>query len=257
MRDHVFSLSNQPRPILGILTDSFQLYKRLFFRLLPLATLIAVIFVFSQKIFNKTTITNTIDWSMFTLALISQFITFWFFLFLLYRVSQKIILPDKGYKHTILTVTKKFPRSVIVGIILSFMLFIGSLLLVLPAIVMSVLFLFVFLGILIDDDGIITAFKHSARLVSNHWGRTFVLLLAMIFVSMVTILAVEAAIHTIVFTTPSILKLSQNAMSQTFLSMNNLYITLGLTIIITIPWIAIMMVLQYHDLTLRYQSRLK
>lgn len=254
----MFTLFYEPRPFWSLLVDSFRLYKTVFFRVVVLSILTGL-FIFSPIIFLGSHVDGTfIKWDILAISFFSQLVGLWLSFVILYRINQIMLQSyEDGYSRAFWVTLKKIPiwlSASVIGWVISVF---GFSLLFLPGLYLYILFSFVVLGILFDNDGVLMAFKHSARLVCHHWWRLFGFFIMTIIIFSLVAAAILAGINTVaIFLPQGAVANGAVGVIPWFFSQIR-YIVVGLTIIVTLPWVMSLLVLQYYDLKLRYRLRRK
>jgi hypothetical protein len=246
-------LASQPRSIYHILIDSFRWYKKIFHIILPITILLALIIVLPELFVGLPFKGFTIDWSASSILFLAQIAALWVFYVMSYRIYQSILQSQEGYKKAFAVATKKFPLCFIAETFIMILTIIGILLLLLPGIYVSILFIFVSFCILFDNNSLFKAFQYSAQLVQSRWWHVFalfIIILATLFI--MTLIFTE--IDTLILTAVRVFL--RGAFEMNVILQYTPVLTMFLVIVVTIPWAMIVMILQYHDLKLRNQARL-
>ncbi|HEX2548904.1 MAG TPA: hypothetical protein VHM20_03685 [Gammaproteobacteria bacterium] len=270
-------LSTNPESNPTILKRSFRLYLASFIKVIPLAFLLSIIvfipeifsWIFDKQLFSPL-ISMDSFWSLF-FNLIIVFV----YMALLWRMQSVLYKVRDRLRDDVEQVTRKFLRVVVAGLIVTFILgsiafftmFIYSLIIeqkffleptyfamfivsivsfVYAALVTYLYFAFYFYLplILTENAGIFTSLLRSFVIVYHNWWRVFLLQITPGLVFFVLLLAVRFIFHYNV----NIFLLSSPGQISI-----GVYIFHIIMAALFIPWIAAILLLQLHDLELRYE----
>lgn len=177
-----------------LIVESLKGWKKLFFPLLPLTLLYALLVVlpnFAHHYLGRVAATKEYA----TLLVIVTLFELWFLMALLHQGFAVLNQESCSIWSSLLTASKKYIIALIATMLFVIMLFAGYLLLVLPGIFLHVLFSLYLLFILKENQGIISSLKMSARVVLPAWWRMFFALLLPVVLFGVIATALEKIIQ--------------------------------------------------------------
>jgi len=180
------ALSQQPRSVTELLVASFKLYTDSFTKLIgyslivfALNRLIAVFVIDAMPAVDKTLdpdeqMTAMLQMlpSMFGIMFIAILVSCVFYSAMIYRIDNVANARDDNFVEVLLSAVKKFPTIIVAGILYSIAITIGTLLLVIPGIILTISLSFCGYFILLEEMGGYESLMASHRLVWGDWWRT-------------------------------------------------------------------------------------
>jgi hypothetical protein len=247
----MFELSTSPQSIIGVLRNSFKLFKHTWLKLLPMAIMVVGLTVILGMLLPKqVNVTSAymhhISNRRLPIILGIEAVIFWLFLVMFYRCYRIMIAVDVGYNEAIKVALRKFLPCLVALFLYAIIVFFGTLCFLIPGIFLVLLLMYSAMSILIDDQGIFASFKYSAKLVWGNWWRTLAIFLIYFIVILIVILVIIFGMDLF------IVRLLHVKMLNAIVLMN----ILGFVLILFfwISWINIF-ICQYYDLKLRRQLK--
>ena len=244
----MFTLSDQPQSIFGIIANSLRLYKSVLIKILPFSLIYVVTFTLPNFLLFHLILVRKTDKFLdyFGIAVLCFFLSTWLVMVMYYRVYLVMIGSSEGYGLAIKTAFQKFVVCLITHIIFFIITLVGMMLFLIPGIFFAIYFGFYLLAIIIDQDDVVASFRRSASLVRNHWWRTFVITLVPFLAIAIISKALEQLIDVpLVFISHV----------PTFEKIVHSHIIMGVIMAILLPWFLTMLLCQYHDLKLRHSDQ--
>lgn len=173
-------LPQEPSSIAKVLDSSFKLYKASFMKIIGFAIAIALINMvsgFSAKLIevdenNFTGIPENIG-AFGVIMLIIMVVSFIIYGALIYQIDQIARYQDCSFSEALGVGLKKSPKMFLAAFLYGFAILIGTLLLVIPGIILSLSLVFYSYYIVLEDLPAYQSLKTSHKLVWQDWWRTF------------------------------------------------------------------------------------
>lgn len=189
----------QPQSIGGVLDTTFQLYKASIVKMIPLSLLMAVaespssIYLFTQggtaTAANPFAMLNAIGPAFWLVVAVQLLGTTWVMAAAYLKVGAIGAGDDLSVGAALQNTLARVPAIIVMFILLSIALVAGTLLLLVPGIILSVSLALAFTILLFENKGPVDALTESHRLVWGNWWRTatiftvwFIMLLVLYFV---------------------------------------------------------------------------
>jgi hypothetical protein len=176
----------QPQSIGGVLDTTFQLYKASLVKLIPLSLLMEIagslqyIYVFTRGGANPAdplAMLNMMQGGGYWLSLLAGMIaSTWIMSAAYLRIAAIGTGGDLGNGTALQATLTRLPALVAMVILFTLALMIGTLLLIIPGLILMVSLILCFATALFDNKGPVSALTESHRLVWGNWWRTFVVL---------------------------------------------------------------------------------
>ncbi len=241
----MFQLFHQPQSIFSVIKNSLRLYKTVFSRFFWFSALYAIIFLLPNFSFHGASIylsQSAAEIAQVSVGFVVTLLGLWFFGVMIHGIYQIMMNTAVSFKNSCGVVLKKYFIYLLAGIIYTIITVIGIVFLLLPGIFLHFLLMFFIIFILIENQGIFSSLKKSAKLVWGHWWRTFITLLISI-----VIFCIISIVFEMVFTIPVAFLYRINPHEITWLT----YAILWILLTLFLPWVFSVYVLLYHDLKLR------
>jgi uncharacterized membrane protein len=243
-------LSQQPSSVTEILSASVKLYADSFTKLIGYSF---IIFVFNRVLSGFVTdaipvVDTTLDPeeqmaaamqmlpTSLSIIFIAILISCVFYSAMIYRIDNVVNQRDDDFVGVLLLALKKFPVILVAGILYTIAITIGTLLLVVPGIILMISLAFCGYFILLEDMGGYDALMASHRLVWGDWWRTNI------------VFFVPTLVIFIVFFMMAFFGGITDPSAE---SSDTLNIILELLSAVITPYFYVIGYLQYHDLKLR------
>lgn len=240
-------LPQQPSSVTEILSASFKLYIDSFTKLIGYSLIVfalnrllstfvtdAIIPVVDKTLNPEeqmTTVLQTLP-SILGITFIAILFSCVLYSAMIYRIDNMANERDDNFVEVLLLAVKKFPTIIVAGILYTIAITIGSILLIIPGVILTISLSFCGYFILLENMGGYDSLMASHRLVWGDWWRTN------------WVFFVPTLIFLIVFIIIGFLTATS---SDTFNIISDL-----LAAVIT-PYVYVIGYLQYHDLKLRKQ----
>jgi hypothetical protein len=246
-------LPQQPSSVTEILSASFKLYADSFTKLIGYSF---IIFVFNRVISSFVNdampaldsslnsdeqivailqMSQTLP-SVIGIMLIGILVSCVFYSAMIYRIDNVVNQRDDDFVGVLMLALKKFPAIIVAGILYTIAITIGTLLLVVPGIILMISLAFFGYFILLEDVGGYESLIASHRLVWGDWWRTNI------------VFFVPTLVIFIVF---FMMAFFGGITDPTAESSDTLNIILELLSAVITPYCYVIGYLQYHDLKLR------
>ena len=164
------------------------------------------------------------------------------FIAILYRIDMILIEKEGHIGEALFVGLKKLPVVILSFLISIIAVLLGFALFVIPGLIVAILLSMYFVLIIVDNEGLITAFNHSCDLVRNNWWRTAIILLVPSILYWVIVWLLES--HTV-----------KVWIYKSFFSGGEIWVLHNLSRIVLniiyFPWFCALMLLQLNDLKLR------
>jgi hypothetical protein len=248
----MFQLASQPQSIGKVLDNAFKLFAGCFKSVAPLALIAALAAVLPAMFMQQSvtgdpaSVSGTGMGMFFTIYLVGILISLMLYNALFYKVHSISRNEAVDYGQAVgVGLRKLFP---VIGAVLLYILavIVGSILLIVPGIILMLSLIFYMPLIVCDNQGPIAALKTSHRLVWGNWWRTMTVFMAPAFIYLVIYMAAGMVVGIMA-------GVSVSSGEADIVSSMNLYMNL-LTIIVSIfgyPFFAALIVVQINDLKLR------
>jgi hypothetical protein len=196
---------SQPQSIGGVLDTTFQLYKASLVKLIPLSLLLVIascvqyIYVFtrggSPDPADPLAMLNLMTTWGYWLSLLAGVIgSTWITAALYLKVAAIGTDSDLGIGAALQASLPRLPALVLMLILFILAVMLGSLLLIIPGIILMVSLLLCYPTALFDNKGPVSALTESHRLVWGNWWRTLV----MLTVGLIILIVIYLVVATIV-----------------------------------------------------------
>lgn len=159
----MFTLKSEPQDKEDVLIQGCKLYSDTFWLSLPFALSTACFIFLSQLCIRAEHIAGCALCSLFALMMISSLI------FRLYCYCNRI---PNNFIHSIRHSLFRLIPLLVLSILYSMLVLSGTMLLIIPGIILSVSLMFVFILGIIDAQGILQTLLNSHRLVWGNWWHT-------------------------------------------------------------------------------------
>jgi hypothetical protein len=198
---------SQPQSIGGVLDTTFQLYKSSLLKLIPLSLLLVIasclqyIYIFARGAnpADPLAMVNLMTSWGYWLSLLAGVIgSTWITAATYLKVAAIGTDGDLGIGAALQASLPRLPALVVMMILFVLAVMLGTLLLIIPGIILMVSLLLCYPTALFDNKGPVSALSESHRLVWGNWWRTFVMLsvgviiLAVIYLVVATIVGLIA-----------------------------------------------------------------
>lgn len=247
----------QPQSIGGVLDTTFQLYKASVVKLIPLSLLMALagsppsIYMVTSgggNLQDPFTMLAMMRSSGYLLAAaVSWVATLWMMSAAYLKVAAIGAGSDLGLATALQEALTRLPRILLVTILFGIALVLGTLLLIIPAIILLVSLSLCFATALLADKGAVAALTESHRLVWGNWWRTLVILTVGIIVVSVIYMAVGFVFGAV---TPLLVLGGDVDTALLVAIISTLLIGVAASLVITPFYIAMLLAI-YWDLKLR------
>lgn len=248
----MFQLASQPQSIGKVLDNAFRLFVSCF-KSVALLALIAVLAAVLPAMFMQQAVTGdpasisgTGMGMFFTVYLIGMLISLVLYNALFYKVNSIARDNPVGYGQAVGVGLRKLLPVIAAVLLYILAVMVGSILLLVPGIILMLSLVFYMPLIVCDNQGPITALKTSHRLVWGNWWRTMTVFLAPAFIYLVIYMTAGIVVGIMA-------GVSVSSGDADIIDSANLYMNL-LTIIVSIfayPFFAALFIVQIHDLKLR------
>ena len=247
----MFQLAAHPQSIGKVLDGTFKLFAasiKSSFILALLAALAALLpaMIMQHRMGGDPTAFVQGGMGIFMLFyLIGVLISLVLYSALIYKVNSIALNQQVGYGQAVSVGLRKLLPLILAGILYILAVMVGSILLLVPGIILSVSLIFYVFLIVCDNQGPISALTASHKLVWGNWWRTITVFLAPFFVYLVIYIAAGMVI--------GVAAGIQASSGEMALSSINLYMNL-LTLVISVvayPFFASLMIVQVNDLKIR------
>jgi hypothetical protein len=177
---------SQPQSIGGVLDTTFQLYKASLVKLIPLSLLMVIasslqyIYVFARGGANPSdplAMLNLMQGWGYWLSLLGGMIgSTWILSAAYLKIAAIGTGGDLGIGSALQATLTRLPALFLMVILFTLALMLGTLLLIIPGLILMVSLVLCFPAALFDDKGPVSALSESHRLVWGNWWRTAVML---------------------------------------------------------------------------------
>ncbi|MBN9287391.1 MAG: hypothetical protein BGO43_15980 [Gammaproteobacteria bacterium 39-13] len=175
----MFTLKNEPQDIPQLLESSFNLYKRAFLPSLPFSFcaiilmcvphLLGVVEPSTSRLFGHNPMglwTMTISW----------FLGIMFLSGLIFRLYCFCYHVPSHFMASMQQALLKFISILLIGALYSLIVLSGTMLLIVPGIILSVSLMFSFILVMTDNQHVLQTLTLSHRLVWGHWWHTVIVI---------------------------------------------------------------------------------
>jgi hypothetical protein len=197
---------SQPQSIGGVLDTTFQLYKASLLKLIPLSLLLVIasclqyIYIFARGAnpADPAAMLNLMTSWGYWLSLLAGVIgSTWITAATYLKVAAIGTDGDLGIGAALQASLPRLPALVLMMILFILAVMIGTLLLIIPGIILMVSLLLCYPTALFDNKGPVSALSESHRLVWGNWWRTFVMLSVGVIILIVIYLIVATIVGVI------------------------------------------------------------
>jgi hypothetical protein len=197
---------SQPQSIGGVLDTTFQLYKSSVLKLIPLSLLLVIasclqyIYIFARGAnpADPAMMLNLMTSWGYWLSLLAGVIgSTWITAATYLKVAAIGTDGDLGIGAALQAALPRLPALVVMMILFILAVMIGTLLLIIPGIILMVSLLLCYPTALFDNKGPVSALSESHRLVWGNWWRTFVMLSVGVIILIVIYLIVATIVGVI------------------------------------------------------------
>jgi hypothetical protein len=197
---------SQPQSIGGVLDTTFQLYKSSLLKLIPLSLLLVIasclqyIYIFARGASpaDPAAMLNLMTSWGYWLSLLAGVIgSTWITAATYLKVAAIGTDGDLGIGAALQASLPRLPALVVMMILFMLAVMIGTLLLIIPGIILMVSLLLCYPTALFDNKGPVSALSESHRLVWGNWWRTFVMLSVGVIILVVIYLIVATIVGVI------------------------------------------------------------
>jgi hypothetical protein len=197
---------SQPQSIGGVLDTTFQLYKASLLKLIPLSLLLVIasclqyIYIFARGAnpADPAAMLNLMTSWGYWLSLLAGVIgSTWITAATYLKVAAIGTDGDLGIGAALQASLPRLPALVVMMILFILAVMIGTLLLIIPGIILMVSLLLCYPTALFDNKGPVSALSESHRLVWGNWWRTFVMLSVGVIILIVIYLIVATIVGVI------------------------------------------------------------
>src|SRR5687768_2050712 len=197
---------SQPQSIGGVLDTTFQLYKSSVLKLIPLSLLLVIasclqyIYIFARGAnpADPAMMLNLMTSWGYWLSLLAGVIgSTWITAATYLKVAAIGTDGDLGIGAALQAALLRLPALVVMMILFILAVMIGTLLLIIPGIILMVSLLLCYPTALFDNKGPVSALSESHRLVWGNWWRTFVMLSVGVIILIVIYLIVATIVGVI------------------------------------------------------------
>jgi hypothetical protein len=197
---------SQPQSIGGVLDTTFQLYKASLLKLIPLSLLLVLasclqyIYIFARGAnpADPLVMLNLMtSWGYWLSLLVGVIGSTWITAASYLKVAAVGTDGDLGIGAALQAALPRLPTLVVMMILFMLAVMIGTLLLIVPGIILMVSLLLCYPTALFDNKGPVAALTESHRLVWGNWWRTFVMLSVGIIILIVIYLIVATIVGVI------------------------------------------------------------
>jgi hypothetical protein len=194
---------SQPQSIGGVLDTTFQLYKASLLKLIPLSLLLVIagclqyIYIFARGAnpADPLVMLNLMTSWGYWLSLLAGVIgSTWITAATYLKVAAIGADGDLGIGAALQASLPRLPALVVMMILFMLAVMIGTLLLIIPGIILMVSLLLCYPTALFDNKGPVSALSESHRLVWGNWWRTFVMLSVGVIILIVIYLIVATIV---------------------------------------------------------------
>lgn len=185
---------SQPQSIGGVLDTSFQLYKATFVKMIPLSLLMVLagslqyIYMFSQggNPADPFAMVNMMQsWGYWLTTLAGMVASTWILSAAYLKIGAIGRGDDLGIGSALQASLTRLPAMVVMLLLFILAIMIGSILLIIPGIILMVSLALCFNTGLFENKGPVAALSESHRLVWGNWWRTLVILTVGVIVILV------------------------------------------------------------------------
>ena len=250
----MFTRATEPQSIGGILDSGFKLFTASIKQVIPITYLGALTgaiwaWVFQKAMFAQITENGAVDFNV-PLIVVSYIIMMILGSIILaaaiIRIRAVFTSESMSLGQTVGAGVKRAPAVFGASIIYILAFAIGSILLVIPGIYLSVMLAFAFYAAAADNKGPLESIKYSYGLVKGNWWRTAGLLTIMTIVAMVFYIAVGFVVGILAVSEDPTAALQPNILSD-------IIIVPLITSVITAMMYCLAYAV-YHDLKLRHEG---
>lgn len=247
----MYQFPTEPRSVWSVIGGSLRLYKKVYKQVFLVALLIAVVFVLigiPVVILNSGAVAAGVR-PRLGLGEAVAFIIIPLALMLVLSFLKTVLLRFEGeisqnvsakLKSVSLFALRKYLIVLAASILILIISGVGLVFVLLPGIFLSILLVFAPAGILLDNEGVFSSLKHSAKLVWGHWWRTFAVFLIPGIFNLILFFLFRAL-------TRFVFHLSNYSLW--------FYVINAIPILILEPWAIAVVIEQYYDLKLRFQRK--
>jgi hypothetical protein len=244
----MFQMPDSPQSIGKVLDSGFRLFAYSFKHVFFLVLIAAVAIALPNMIFGNTTDPQVMAQSvgpMLAMLLVGWLVFLVFYNAVFYRMNALADDRDAGAGEAIGAGLRKMLPVLGAGILFSLAVMVGSLLLLIPGVILMVSLILYVPLIVCDDEGVFSALRTSHNLVWGDWWRTT----AVFLVPFVVYIVVYMAVAMIVGAVAGASAVTSGEVGDSVYTMIN--VAMVVISVIAYPFFAAIMLVQLNDLKLR------